>query len=185
MTRQTTYVALLRGINVGGKNKVEMARLKACLEITGLNHVSTYINSGNVIFTSDQSTIRLLVSIEQAIEQTFGFSVRIVLRDLSQIKRVVNAAPTSWVNDQEMKCDVMFLWEDIDSPSIIEQIPWDPTIEDLTYVPGALLWRIDRASASKSKVLKIIGTSIYKQMTIRNCNTVRKLYQLMVTCASS
>ena len=77
-----TYLALLRGINVGGKNKVEMARLKTLFESIGCSDVRTYINSGNVIFTNGRVAARLRTSIEKAIAQEFGFDVRVVLRDL-------------------------------------------------------------------------------------------------------
>ena len=70
-----TYLALLRGINVGGKNKVEMARLKTLFESIGCGDVRTYINSGNVIFTSNRVAARLRTSIEKAIAKEFGFHV--------------------------------------------------------------------------------------------------------------
>jgi uncharacterized protein (DUF1697 family) len=78
-----------------------------------------------------------------------------------------------------MKCDVMFLWPAIDSPKIMEQIPYKPDVEDVLYLPGAVIWRIGRDKVNRGAVLKIVGTDVYKQMTVRNPNTVRKLYELM------
>lgn len=77
------------------------------------------------------------------------------------------------------KCDVMFLWNNIDTKDILRQLPFDPAIEDVTYLPGAALWRIDRDKASKSRMFKIVGTKLHQQMTVRNSNTVRKIYELM------
>jgi len=173
------YVALLRGINVGGKTRVEMPRLKQTFEDLGFTDVKTYINSGNVIFASKGKPSAS--KIETAIEKEFGFAVPVVLRSMQQIKALLDSFPTTWVNDATMKCDVMFLWDEIDSPSIMQQIPYKPEIEDVLYVPGAVIWRIDRDKVSRGAVLKIVGTDAYKKMTIRNPNTVRKLYELMNT----
>ncbi len=91
------------------------------------------------------------------------------------MEKLVKAIPTSWVNNNEMKCDVMFLWRDIDNKDILEKLPFDTTIEDVRYVPGAVLWRIDRDKVTKSKMFKIIGTKLHQHMTVRNPNTVTKL----------
>ena len=174
------YVALLRGINVGGKAKVEMARLKVCFEGLGLKSVGTYINSGNVIFeTAAKDRKRLIGKIERAIEHEFGFRVPLVLRTLDELARVTTSVPPAWVTDPRMRCDVMFLWPEADSRSVLQKVPVHPEFEDLMYVPGALVWRIDRADAGKSKVGSVIGSDLYKQLTIRNINTVRKLEDLL------
>ena len=176
-----TYVALLRGINVGGKSKIEMARLKITFEDLGFENVKTFINSGNVIFTDITTNSKKLVGqIEQGIEKNFGLSIKVVLRDLPAIKKTVEALPSTWVNDASMKCDVMFLWEDVDTPDVMKQLPQiHSDFEEIKYIPGAILWRVDRQYASKSKMLKINSTDLYKKMTIRNCNSVRKIYALM------
>lgn len=174
-----TYVALLRGINVGGNNKVSMSTLKEILVAAGLKDVSTYINSGNVFFNSTERQATLVKKIEDAIEKEFGFAVKVLLRDLPNITEVVKTLPESWVNDTKMKCDVMFLWDAVDEPKVLEQLPIKTEIDEIKYVPGAILWRVDRENVTKSGMLKIIGTPLYKQMTIRNCNTVRKLLNIM------
>ena len=174
------YVALLRGVNVGGNAKVEMARLKVCFERLGLTSVATYINSGNVVFeTRATARARLIGKIERAIEGEFGFRVPLVLRTLDELARVTKSVPRTWVTDQRMRCDVMFLWPDADSRSVLRQVQVQPQLEDLKYIPGALVWRIDRADASKSKVGRVIGSDLYKALTIRNINTVRKLESLL------
>jgi uncharacterized protein (DUF1697 family) len=87
--------------------------------------------------------------------------------------------PDAWVNDTTMKCDVMFLWPTIDSSNVLEQIPHNPEIEDVIYLPGVVVWRIDRDKVNGGQMPKIIGSDIHKQLTVRNPNTVRKLYALM------
>ena len=176
----TTYVALLRSVNVGGNNRVEMAKLKRTFERLGFGDVQTFIASGNVIFRSDEVNQALLVKkIESAIEADFRVRIKVLLRDLKSMGKLVKAIPAAWVNDKEMKCDVMFLWKEIDNKKVLKQLPFDPTLEDVKYVPGAVLWRIDRDKASKSRMYRIVGTRLHQQMTVRNPNTVRKLYALM------
>jgi uncharacterized protein (DUF1697 family) len=176
----TVYLALLRGINVGGKAKLEMPRLKALFESLGLNDVRTYINSGNVIFRTHDSDRRTLQQrIESAIEAEFGLQVPVVLRSREEMKALVEALPDHWVNDAATKCDVMFLWPEIDRPEILEQMPYRPEIEDVVYFPGAVVWRVDRDKVNQGRVLRVAGTGLVKLMTIRNPNTVRKLYELM------
>ena len=174
------YVALLRGVNVGGKNKVDMKQLKAAFEEAGMTSVRTYINSGNVIFSSSlRSRARLTKVLEEAIERAFGFRVEVLVRDLKSMRAVVKALPRTWVNDATTKCDVMFLWDEVARPSVVKELPIKAEIEDVKYVSGALLWRVDRNSVTRSGLMKLVGTPLYKRMTIRNCNTTRKLLELM------
>ena len=174
------YVALLRGINVGGKNKMEMARLKATFEAVGMKNVTTYINSGNVVFTDNRRKAATITNtLEKAIEADFGFAIKVLIRDRPSIKKVLRALPDSWSNDSKMRCDVLFLWEPFDKKEVLNELSWKPEIEDVLYVPGAVIWRIDRLNVNRSRLFKIIGSDLYRGLTIRNCNTVRKIAQLM------
>lgn len=174
------YVVLLRGINVGGNNKVSMAELRQCLEDAGYKNVSTYINSGNVILESNESSVQEITdTIHMAIEKTFGFLVHVVVLDKDSFLNIANELPKSWVNDKVMKCDVMFLWAEIDNPAVLEKFVIKPEFDTVKYVPGSVLWAVDRQDINKSGLLKLVGTPTYKKMTIRNCNTVRKLATLL------
>lgn len=174
------YIALLRGINVGGHNKITMSELKVVFERVGMQNVSTYINSGNVIFESDiNSKDKATNILEKAIETSLGLSIKVIIRDKNNILSLAKSLPDNWVNDTNTKCDVMFLWDSIDNPDVLKQITVKPDIDNVVYVPGALLWLVDRKNLIKSGMQKLVGTNIYKQMTIRNCNTVRKLATLV------
>ena len=176
-----TYVALLRGINVGGNNRVEMVRLAGLFHLAGLSEVKTYINTGNVIFKTNRSDIGKLQSeLEATIQAEFGFAVPVLLRSLSEIEQVIAALPAQWVNDQATKCDVMFLWPTINQITLPEQLAAKPHIDSLLFLPGTVIWHVNRNEIARSALLKIVGTKLYKQMTIRNCNTVRKLHTLML-----
>jgi uncharacterized protein (DUF1697 family) len=174
------YVALLRGINVGGANKVGMKELKALFEEAGMSSVRTYINTGNVIFSTPiRAKARLTKLLEASIADHFGFEVRVLVRDVKGMRAVVDAMPARWKNDQTMKCDVIYLWKEADRKSVLDELEIKPDIEDVVYVPGAVIWRVDRKNATKSGLMKLVGTPLYQQMTIRNCNTARKLLALM------
>ncbi len=173
------YVALLRGINVGGNKKVDMSRLAEVFEATGASDVRTYINSGNVIFRDGRDPADLSTSLESAIEQEFGFHVKVLLRDLHAFRAVVAAIPEHAVNDTTERTDIWFLWEDQDSPDVIDQLTIKPGIDEVVYVEGAVIWRADGARLTRSGRGKVIGTSLYKSLTARNVNTVRKIHSLM------
>lgn len=177
----STYIALLRGINVGGNNKVEMKKLRAVFEALGFSDVTTYINSGNIIFSSDTKKPAILArTIEQAIEKSFGFPVKTLVRDAKSIRAVAKAVPPAWSNDTEQRTEVMFLWDQYAKKSTLKLISTNPAIDTLLYANESIIWHIDdRKQYAKSGLHKFIGTEVYKHMTARNINTLRKLVALM------
>ncbi|MEC2076250.1 DUF1697 domain-containing protein [Metabacillus fastidiosus] len=176
------YIALLRGINVGGKNKIDMKLLKQTFEKVGMNDVVTYINTGNIIFSyKDISKTELSRILEEAIHNDFKLQIKVIVRSIDDIRGIINAIPATWKNDKDMTSDVMFLWDEIDDESVLENLVIKPNIDSVTYVPGAILWSIDKKNITKSGRTKLIGSKIYKQVTIRNVNTARKIYELMQT----
>lgn len=170
------YVALLRGINVGGNHKVEMKKLKKVFEGLGYANVSTYINSGNVIFESNKKDFS---RIEQALKKNFGFAIPVIVRDAKNIEKLCKAIPKEWENNTEQKTNILFLWDEFDNKKSIDLIKINKNVDTLKYVRGAIVWNINRKDYSKSGMNKFIGSLIYKNMTARNVNTVRKLLLLM------
>jgi uncharacterized protein (DUF1697 family) len=174
------FVAFLRGVNVGGNSKIAMSEIVTCLENIGLRNVSTYINSGNILFTSDGADLKhLTLQIEEALVDVSGFHIPVLLRTKDQIDNLIRQINSDWHNNAEEKTDIMFLWNEVDTPDIIDQITKKPELEDLFYGNGALVWHICRNNVTKSRVTSIVGTPLYKQMTIRNINTVRKIQSLL------
>lgn len=173
-----THVALLRGINVGGKNKVEMSRLKRAVERLGHEDVVTYINSGNVVFNASGEG-GLAKPLQRALEVEFGFPIGLVVRDLDTMITLEEAIPDEWVNDKTMRTDVLFLGDDVDKPSIVDQLPVRPGIDTAFYAAGAVVWQVDAENLTKSGRTKLIGGRLYRASTVRNVNTVRKLVGLM------
>ena len=174
------YVALLRGINVGGSSKVDMKELTAVFEASGMTDVKTYINSGNVVFsTTIRARTRVVQLLEEAIAKRLGFEVKVLLRSLAEMRALVKAIPGDWTNDDRTRCDVLFLWKAVDRPSVVKQLPVDPELVDVRYAKGAVICRADRTAATRSGLSKLVGKPLYKQITIRNCNTTRRLLELM------
>jgi uncharacterized protein (DUF1697 family) len=174
------YVALLRGINVGGNAKVSMATLKGTFEALGFGDVKTYINSGNVIFSTARKDVSSFCGeIEAAITKDFGFAVPVLIRSQTHLQEIAHKIPESWQNNTEVKTDVLFLWEGVDSPDVIKLLRIVKGVDEIAYHPGALIWHVSRANQPKSGMTDIVGTKLYKQVTVRNVNTVRKLVSLM------
>ena len=176
------YAALLRGINVGGNNKVDMRLLKAGFERAGMKSVVTYINSGNIMFAEEGglSIEELSALLENVILEDFGLQIKVLVVSLEKMEEIIKALPDSWTNDQQMRSDVIFLWEDIDDESVLDKLPMKPDVDTVKYVPGAILWSVDRANATKSGMNKLIGSALYRKITVRNVNTTRKIYSIML-----
>jgi len=175
------YVALLRGINVGGKNIVDMKKLKTTFEVLGFTNVVTYINSGNIIFEELSREKNVMVSeTERAIKQDFKLEIKVLIRSLEDIETICREIPATWIKSAQMRTDVMFLWENYDKPETLELLQIYP-VDHVRYLPGAILWNVEGENYSKSGMVKLLGTELYKNLTIRNVNTVRKLFQIMTT----
>ena len=174
-----TYVAFLRAVNVGGNSMVSMAAVKEALVDAGLSDVRTYINSGNVLFSTGRSAAgRLTATIEKALGQRTGVAINVLVMDHKALRRVVDAIPREWVDDKSMRTYVLLLWKELDDRNILDRLPVNPEVDHLAYTPGAVIWHVDRKDLSRSRMTRMIGTPIYKKMTIRSANTVRKLDEL-------
>lgn len=173
------YVALLRGINVGGNKKVEMKRLKILFESFGFSNVSTYINSGNVIFESDKERNVIKEEIGRNLKKEFGFDIPVLIKTKQEIKKIADAIPKTWQNNSEQKTDVAFLFKEIDSKEIINILPIKKEFIIIKYVIGAIFWNIKRENVNKSRLTKIVSHKIYQSMTVRNINTARYLAEAL------
>ena len=173
------YVAFLRGINVGGKAIVSMAVIKEALADLGLADVRTYINSGNVIFSTRASNAQKLgARIEKALDERSGMPIKVLVVDHKVLKSVVDAIPRGWVDDKTMRTYVLLLWKELDDPKILGRLPVRPGVDNVRYAPGAVIWQVDRKDIAKSRMNRIVGTPDYKQITVRSANTMRKLNEL-------
>jgi uncharacterized protein (DUF1697 family) len=174
------YVALLRGINVGGRTLVKMADLKACFEQLGFEDVSTYIASGNVLFESDEDDAAgLATTIEDAIEQRFELPVKVVVLDRASYARIVKAIPKPWIGDGSLRANVAFVRRGTDAREVVRDLEPDPAVEEVKAIKGAVLWATRRDALNRSVMRKLIAGAAYKELTVRNLNTTLKLHELL------
>jgi uncharacterized protein (DUF1697 family) len=176
----TRYVALLRGINVGGNNLIKMTALRACFEKQGFLDVTTYIQSGNVLFSSDQPKREKLCSkIEAAIATTFACRASVVVRSRKELRAVVEGAPRGFGQQPEkFRYDVLFLKEPLTAAAASKLVPTKAGVDQLFTGKGVLYFSRLVEKATQSKLSRVVSLPIYKSMTIRNWNTTTKLLQM-------
>ncbi len=177
----TQYVALLRGINVGGNNLIKMAELARCFEKQGFSSVTTYIQSGNVLFEAGSGTpAKHSRGLEAAILKTFGCRAAVTLRSKKQMKSIVLDAPKGFGKQPEKyRYDVIFLFELLTAKEALKDMPIREGVDQAHAGNGVLYASRLIARATQSKISKIASMPMYKSMTIRNWNTTTKLLSLM------
>ena len=176
------YVALLRGINVGKGARVPMKDLKALLEGLGFADVVTYLNSGNVVFSSSMATLELTPLVEEALARAFGEQIPTLIKTSAEIVSIAESIPGEWESDASEQTYVAYLFSDVDKPGLVSELPVNMEFLSIYYTPGAIVWNIKREDYNRSHITKIAGHSSYARMTTRNVNTARKLAAM---CAES
>lgn len=174
---ETQYVALLRGINVGGNNIIKMADLKACFEKMGLANIATYIQSGNVLFsTPEKNKTRLINTIEKALSESFAYNSRIVLITYQHLKSIVAEAPPDFGQQKDTyRYDVIFLKEPLTAAEAIKSVTTKAGVDTAHQGQEVLYFSRLSSKATQSHIRKIISMPIYQNMTIRNWNTTTAL----------
>jgi uncharacterized protein (DUF1697 family) len=175
------YVALLRGINVGGNNLIKMQDLKACFEGAGLEDVATYIASGNVLFTSNETNRATLTRrIEQALATTFDYRACVVLRSGKDMRSTVDHAPAGFGRQPDKyRYDVVFLKEPLSAAAAMKNVTTRDGVDRAYAGNGVLYFSRLTSRASQSHLGRLASTPVYQSMTIRNWNTTTKLLGLM------
>ncbi len=174
------YVALLRGINVGGKNLISMANLRAEFEHAGYEAVQTYIQSGNVLFETDRPRGELEASIESLLAERIGCPVLVVVRSHRQLATVVNAAPDGFGTDRDTHLsDVVFLKSPLTSAQAMRVVELRDGVDRAW--PGTRVLYFERRAdrRAQSRLSRLASTPQYQRMTIRNWSTTTKLLALL------
>lgn len=172
------YVALLRGINVGGKKKVEMKWLKKAFEELGFGQVVTYINSGNVIFESRKTKAEIKNLVEKKLKDELGEEHVVLVKTEKEMREIAIKIPKEWQNNSEEKTDVAYLFDEVDNEDILEKLPVRKEYVKMVYAKGAVIWHVKRENYNKSQLNKMVGGKIYQLMTVRNVNTARRLAEM-------
>ncbi|HSW80121.1 MAG TPA: DUF1697 domain-containing protein [Candidatus Saccharimonadales bacterium] len=177
-----SYVVFLRGINVGGKNKIAMAELRNCLEELGFSHVATYIASGNIILTSNKPASKIKDQIEATLVKTFKLDselIKVLVLNRSQLQSIVDSRPKDFGDKPDTyHSDAIFLI-DIDAATAMSVFNPREGVDRVWPGDGVIYSQRLSSLRTKSRLSKIVGTIAYKSMTIRNWNTTLALLKMI------
>jgi uncharacterized protein (DUF1697 family) len=174
------YVALLRGINVGGKSTIRMPDLKECVEALGYDDVSTFIASGNGLFeTPERRAAKLESAIERALEARFELPIAVVVRSRAEFARIVKAIPADWIGNASLRVNVAFLRRTRDGRALARELQPTEAVDELVATKAAVIWSTRRDALTRSGMQKLVGSAPYRDMTVRNLNTTLKLNELL------
>ncbi len=173
------YFAFLRGVNISGKNKVPMAELKKGFEKLELREVKTYLNSGNVIFSSDEDGIgRLTNQIETMIKNQFGLDIPVLVISKEELEDILHNAPDWWGNEnKEIYDNLIFIMPPATFAEVFNEIG-EPKeeLEKIKDYKEAVFWSFSRKDYQKTNWWsKTTSAKISNRLTIRTANTVRKI----------
>jgi uncharacterized protein (DUF1697 family) len=176
-----TYVALLRGINVGGKNRILMADLVACFESAGFEGVRTLIQSGNVVFRAARGRrAELTHTIERMLADAFAYSATIALRDHDEMLALVDAAPPGFGGQPDRyRYDVLYLMPQLTPGEVLDALSLTDGVDAAWTGPGVVYHSRLTARASQSRMSRLVSHPVYRYITIRNWNTTTRLLAMM------
>ncbi|MDQ0896061.1 DUF1697 domain-containing protein [Agromyces ramosus] len=173
-------VALLRGINVGGKNLISMPDLAACFHDAGYRDARTYIQSGNVLFTATPPTgPKLEDTVERMLEARFEIPILVVVRSRDELAATVAAAPADH-GSEALRSDVYFLKHPLTAEEAYAKLPeLREGVDSVARGPGAIYFSRVAAQASKTRITRLMSMPIFRQMTVRNWRTTTRLLELL------
>jgi uncharacterized protein (DUF1697 family) len=176
------HVILIRGINVGGKNKVPMAQLRERLETAGLVEVRTYIASGNVIARSELPAVKVGSLVERELAAGFelaGGAVRVHVITADELREVVRSRPPGFGDEPDTyHCDVLFLL-DHHAEDVLHVFDPREGVDRIWPGPGVVYSQRLSAQRTKSRLSRMMGTPEYAAMTIRNWRTTTTLVGML------
>ena len=177
----TRYAILVRGINVGGKNKVIMAQLRQELTELGLEKIETYINSGNIFFTSTDPKARLVEKLEAFFEVHYPFIQSFSLLSQEDYEAELEILPDWWNEDLARK-DVLFYTEGLDVEQVIEKVDSLELEDEVVHfgIIGIFWGKFSEESYYATAYHKyLLKMPFYRQITIRNAKTFDKIGQML------
>lgn len=175
------YIALLRGININGKNKIPMKELKEVLE-KDYDNVLTYLNTGNVIFESDiDSKETIIKNICEIIKNKFGLDIPVFVIKEEELEDILNNYPTSWNTDnKDIYKNLIFIIPPTRCEEVYNTVG-EPSkdIDKIEEYNNVIFWSFDLKNYRKSNYwVKTASTDIKDKITIRTANTMRKILEI-------
>ena len=174
------YIVLLRGVNVGGNNKIAMPRWKEALEARGLQNVLTYINSGNAIFDSALPETAVKAACEEVILNTFGLDITACVLAAGALRDAISHAPDWWNQGADSKHNALFVIPPATACEVCDGVgAAKPDYERVAYYGRVIFWSAPLATFHRTRWSKITQSKeLYNAITIRNANTALKLLRL-------
>lgn len=177
------YVALLRGINVGGNNKVVMSELRAQIAAAGFGHVRTYINSGNLLFEAEDDAPRedVAQAVEDILARHYDFPIRLALLTAQDYLAQLDELP-DWWHGEVARRDALFYTRGLDRHHVRERIEAMELGDEAVYFgEHAVFWgKFDEKSFLKTAYHKrLLREDFYRQVTIRSGSTIEKIAALL------
>lgn len=174
-------LALLRGLNVGGRNVIGRDDLIRCFEDLGFESVTSYIQSGNVLFRSRETRAAALTrAIEARLSERFGNPVRAVVFTRARYRAALAAAPDTWGRGDGRKHNAAFTLRGVTPGQAVAQLPAPrPDVETLATGPGVIFWSISRERQTRAAWMKLAAAPVYQRLTVRNHRTVLRLRELL------
>lgn len=175
------YILLLRGVNVGGKNKVSMSDLKELLLNEGFEAVDSYINSGNLFFSSAQNWESCIAKITYVLESNYDFSIPFALITREEYLEEREGLPDWWEGELARR-DVLFFSCNLDKSDILDFIDKSTFHNEIVYVgKHAVFWgKYDESEYLKTTYhKKLMKQDFYKKITIRNGDTFEKIAEIL------
>ena len=174
----SSFVALLRGINVGGRNPIRMPELVACFSDAGFGNVSTYLQSGNVLFTADHvKAPKLEAKVEAMLEERFGTPLLVVIRSRDELAQTIDVAPADH-GSPKLRSDIFFLKHPLTAEEALAEMPeLRDGVDSVAPGPGAIYFSRVAARATKTRIQKFMAMPIFQQMTVRTWRTSTRLLE--------
>ena len=174
------YIVLLRGINVGGKNKLSMPELGSAFEAHGFTEVSTYINSGNVLFSSGETDILALKEkCQSLIQSSFQMDIPVAVISAQALTDALAHAPSWWNASKDSKHNAIFVIPPATPEAVCVQVgKIKPEYEQVDCYGPVIFWSAPLRTFSRTRWSKVAGSTAYGSITIRNANTALKLAEL-------
>lgn len=177
------YIAFLRGINISGKNKISMAELKKDFEKLSFKEVKTYLNSGNVIFSTEENdTKKLTKQIEEMINVQFDLDIPVLILSKDALEEILRNAPEWWGTDnKEIYDNIIFIIPPATFTEDFSEIG-EPRkgLEKIKNYKNAVYWSFSRKDYQKTNWWsRTASASISNKLTIRTANTIRKIVRMI------
>jgi uncharacterized protein (DUF1697 family) len=179
-TADDRYVALLRGINVGGQAPVRMDDLRSAVAALGHRDVRTYIASGNVLLTTvARPSAELEEELAAALSASLGLPLQVAVRSGGELSALVAAIPEPWRSDRSLRVNVAFLMRGVDAARLVAALRPRAGIDEVVALPGAVGWATLRSALTRTGMKSLLAHPDYQRLTVRSLATTLKLAELV------